>query len=928
MKEYTKKLLALITHRMVVLLLLVIFVFSVLAMRLFQMQIINGKKFEEEFELSLLREVAIDGQRGNIYDRNGVPLTENEISYSLTYNPSVYTKNLLQDLLVISQILIRNNELLNIDFPIFLDDSLSYRYSPDQSETKINRFRKDLEFKDTQISAPDAMKELEKVWFKKLFRTEEERQEYFEKLTPKERLYIVSLRYAIWAKGYYRFIPEKVARNLKQETLAEIQENREKLAGFEIVEDYNRIYHYPEYFSHIIGYIGSINEDTYKEYEEYGYSREDRVGRIGIEKSMELMLHGKKGYQTIEVDSLGRIKKVIKTVEAEGGKNIFLTIDKELQVHVQDILVQQLANIIQSRLVMRKGQSKDTTAPLLKDAYINLVDNMTIRYMEIVNTPEDSDKRSQLAIKKALDNYKQVRLQKIARALAESDPAVSEDLKEYFAFFLERLVEDGMLTKDYIKTTGYEDYVKRAISFKGLLEFYIKDGFMKEKTDYQELADGLIMEKYAQNVTFDKKIFIEMLEKELLSYRDLSMLLIEQGVVEVDEKMEQTVKNGRISGIEFMKYLLRELKLKPAQVALDPSTAAAVVTDVHTGEVLAMVSYPSYDNNRLVNQFDNDYYRKMLADKANPLYPTATQGRTAPGSTFKVLSAIAGLEEGVVNKHTRLHCSGVFTKLNPNIKCWIGHRGGQHGSIPLRQAIAVSCNSYFNEVGYRLATRNGVYDAATGDEVLRKYTEMFGLSTPSGIELPESLPIPPGSLNPVDHIANPATAAMGQEQNAYSAVHLARYMNTVGSKGTLLKLTLVHQINDADGKIYYKQTPKVERETGIPESTFLSVYEGMKDVNFGASGTGSRIFRGFPIEVGGKTGTAQQTTTKADHSVYVSLAPMSNPETAVVVAIPFGSNPVINTASIAKDIYAYYYELDRVHGQKATDLTEQTAENN
>lgn len=922
MNEILKKLLSLITHRMVILFLVVCFAFSILVARLFQMQIINGKKFDEGFELMVLREVALNGRRGNIYDRNGNALTENEIAYSITYDAGVYTEDLLNDLLAFSRILIRNGDLLNIEFPIYLDENQSFRFKEDLSKTQKHRFIDDLKF-DENISAAEAINAMAKRWFSDSYKDKTEYLKRFEAMTKLEELYVISLRYAIWAKGYYKFIPEKIARNIKTETLAEIQENREKLPGFQIVEDYNRIYYYPEYFSHIIGYIGSINEETFKEYEEYGYSREDRVGRIGIEKSMELMLHGTKGYQTVEVDSLGRIKKVLKTEEAKGGKNIFLTIDKDLQIEVQDILVKQLANIIQSRLVLRPGRDPQKYA-LLKDAYINLVDNNTIRLLELMSVEENPDKKDenyyQLSLKKATEKYKEKRLEKIKKILDVSDAAANEDLRDFLSYYLENLVHDGILSKEYQKTTGYEDYEKNAISFKGLLEFYFKDGFISAEYEYPQVVNEMILEKYSQNYTFDKKIFMEMLDKELLPYRDLSMLLIEQKIVEVSEDTQKAVKSGRIHALDFMKNLILELKLMPAQVALDPCTASAIVTDVHTGEVLAMASYPSYDNNRLVNQFDNEYYRQLLNDKSNPLYPTATQGRTAPGSTFKVLSAIAGLEEGVISKHSYLPCSGVFTKLNPNIKCWIGSLGGSHGSIPVRRAIAVSCNSFFNEVGYRFATQKGVYDAAAGDETLRKYTNMFGLSTASGIELPEALPIPPGSLNPADHIANPATAAMGQEQNAYAIVHLARYMNTVGSKGTLHKLTLIHQINDADGSIYYKQIPKVEMETGVAESTFDAVYEGMRDVNFGPQGTGARIFSGFPIEVGGKTGTAQQTKNRPDHSVYVSLAPMSNPETAVVVSIPFGSNPKVNTASIAKDIYAYYYELNREHGEQAAIL--------
>ncbi len=225
MKEILKYIFSLVTHRMVVLLFVIVFAFSILAARLFQMQIVNGQKFDQEFELKVLREVAIDGRRGNIYDRNGVPLTENQISYSVTYDTGVYTKSQVQDLLTFSRILLRNGEHLNIDFPVFLNENGEFRYKPELSETKISRFQKDL-FEKENISAAEVMSALAERWFKKSFKDEAAYGEWLKELLPTEKLYLISLRYAIWANGFYKFIPEKIARNIKPETLAELQENR------------------------------------------------------------------------------------------------------------------------------------------------------------------------------------------------------------------------------------------------------------------------------------------------------------------------------------------------------------------------------------------------------------------------------------------------------------------------------------------------------------------------------------------------------------------------------------------------------------------------------------------------------------------------------------------------------------------------------
>jgi penicillin-binding protein 2 len=322
-----------------------------------------------------------------------------------------------------------------------------------------------------------------------------------------------------------------------------------------------------------------------------------------------------------------------------------------------------------------------------------------------------------------------------------------------------------------------------------------------------------------------------------------------------------------------------------------------------------LVSYPSYDNNKIS---DYEYYQELLNDPTKPLYPTATQGKTAPGSTFKMMSAVAGLEEGVITKNDRVTCTGTFTKVSPNVACWISSYGGGHGSINVVTAIAVSCNSFFNEVGYRLGiTEDGSYSPLQGVQKLSKYAAMFGLDTTTGIELIESKPSIPGTTT--TGIVNPVTAAMGQEFNSYTPTQIARYIATLANGGTLYELTLIDRIYNSDGSLYLEQEPTITQVNEFKEGTIETVHEGMIEVTTGSRGTARTYYADFPILVGGKTGTAQENKQRASHAVFASFAPADDPEIAIVVAIPysytapFSSGYIVGT--VARDLYGVYYDI-------------------
>ena len=180
-----------------------------------------------------------------------------------------------------------------------------------------------------------------------------------------------------------------------------------------------------------------------------------------------------------------------------------------------------------------------------------------------------------------------------------------------------------------------------------------------------------------------------------------------------------------MTAYDFMINKIYNLEIEPAQLALEPCSASAVITDVKTGDVLACVSYPGYDNNRLVNNMDTDYYAKLSTDKSSPFFNKATQQTAAPGSTFKILSTIAGMSEGVIDDGTYINCTGSFDLVTPPINCW--NKQG-HGEIEIREAIEQSCNSYFNMVGFKLGQdADGNFSENRSLSVLQKYASEIGL---------------------------------------------------------------------------------------------------------------------------------------------------------------------------------------------------------
>jgi penicillin-binding protein 2 len=313
-----------------------------------------------------------------------------------------------------------------------------------------------------------------------------------------------------------------------------------------------------------------------------------------------------------------------------------------------------------------------------------------------------------------------------------------------------------------------------------------------------------------------------------------------------------------------------------------------------------MVTYPSYDNNKLANKIDADFYNWLYTDNADPWMNRPTTQLTAPGSTFKMVTAVAGLEERVVDPYEKILDLGIFEKISLPAKCHIYPRS--HGAVDLSNAIKVSCNYFFYETAYRLSIDgNSEYNEKLGLSKIKKYASLFGLDTLSGVEIGEAMP----NVSDKDAVRS----SIGQGTNLYTPVQLSRYITTIANRGINYNLTLLDRIISKDGNIILKKEPEVYKDlTDIKSSTWDAVRKGMYMVANEPRGSVYELYGNFGVTVAGKTGTSQISLSKPNNALFVSFAPYEKPEIVVTVVIPNGHTSG-NAAETARDIYRLYFNL-------------------
>ncbi|MCU6753387.1 penicillin-binding transpeptidase domain-containing protein [Bovifimicola ammoniilytica] len=924
-KEFFEYILSILKSRLFVLGIIVVLLFSVLMIRIFNVQIVNGEYYLENYIQMAEREVLTSGTRGIIYDRNGEVLAYNKLAYAIEIEDDISDstenkdKKLNEIISETINIITSNGDTLINDFPIILNTNNEFEFSVSSDNERL-RFLRDIYGKKS-ISELDTKKEtlststaddvMKYLCGEKMFDISDE----YDKA---EQIKIAMVRYNLSLNRFQKYISTKIASNVSEETVAAIYEAQAELKGVTVSEETVRVYNDSVYFAHILGYTGTISEDQLAELNSDGgsYISSDVVGKSGIEKEMESYLQGTKGKSTIFVDNTGRILENVSKTDAKAGNDVYLTLDAKLQKAGYTILEQKLAGILYSKIVnydVTPSEDMKTIPIPVKDVYYQIINNNVVDLNKFgLESASDNEKNIYAKFAAKQSGVINWVYSELTTDTPEALSALPEENNTYLSYIYTKLADtEGIINKKAIDSEDetYQKWTNETISLREFLLYAISKNWINTSkifdssevkySDTDEIYNKLVEHIYNSLPTdtgFSKKIYYYLIYSGSISGNQVCMLLYDQNVLEYDEAAYTALRSGS-SAFEFIREQIKQIKITPAQLALDPCSGSLVVTDTNSGDVLALVTYPSYDNNKLSGSVDAVYWKQLNSDLSLPLYNRATQTRTAPGSTFKMLSAITGLEEGYLTPGRTITDLGEFKKITPSPKCW--RYPGNHGSINVSQALEHSCNYFFYEVGYELSIdEHGGFSSDLGLSKLKKYGVQLGLTTKSGVEIEEN--------EPLFSTDNSVRSAIGQGSNSFANIQLARYVNTVANSGHNYQLTLLNKVIDTDGNLIKQYEPTLTNTTNFSQSTWDAVHYGMRLVITG--GTAKGTFNGFQINVAGKSGTAQENKLRSNHSVFVAYAPYENPEIALSVLIPNGESSGY-TAEVVRDTIKYYYGL-------------------
>ena len=922
-KEWLVKILK---SRLFVVWVLVVVLFVVALQRLFTLQVIRGEEYLNDYTMSIQREITVEGARGNIYDRNGNLLAYNELAYSVTIEDTVPSdtgtkeknkilNNILDQVLTIVE---SHGDSVIDSFGIILDSYGNYQFA-ETNETLRLRFVADVYGKAyiddlTEEQRNNSAAEIIHYLCSERYGLDDENE------SPEYILKMINMRYAMGLNSFQQFMTTTLAFDVSNETAAAIMENQSSLTGVDIEEDSLRRYTDGEYFASIIGYTGQISQEEYDNLsaeEKKRYSLSDIVGKSGIEQTMDSILQGEKGETTFYVDNLGKVTETVSTTNPKAGNDVYLTIDKDLQISAYKFLEEKIAGILLSKLTdtlnydpADAGDASEILIPV-SDAYHAFIANSVIDMKHFASEDAKTAEKAVYAV--FTDKRKSVTDQITDQLQDPGAPAykdLSEEMQTYMTYIYRQVLVEktGIVISDAVDATdetllawtqdgtiSLHAFLNYAISQNWIDTAILGDStYSSSEEIYQELVDYL-QEYLNSDSDFDKLLYEYLIKSGSITGGQICAIVYEQGVLPMEEDKYNGLLDGSVDAFGWLYNKIDTLQITPGQLALEPCSGGIVVTDPNTGDVLACVSYPGYDNNRLANTMDSAYYNQLATGTARAFYNRATQEKTAPGSTYKMISSAAGLEEGVIDANSQIYCNGEFTTVTPSPKCWI-YPGG-HGSLDVVGAIENSCNVFYYNVGYDLSIdADGNYDSTLGTDRLAKYAEMFGLGEKSGLEIDEASPEISDEYS--------IQSAIGQGTNNYTVSQLNRYVTAIANRGTVYDLTLIDKTTDSSGNLLRDNEAEVVRTIDeLDSSTWDLLQEGMERMVT----SNYSVFAGLEFSMAGKTGTAQHNELHAEHVLFVGYAPADSPEVSIAARIPYGYNSGY-ASQVARDVLRIYFD--------------------
>lgn len=396
-------------------------------------------------------------------------------------------------------------------------------------------------------------------------------------------------------------------------------------------------------------------------------------------------------------------------------------------------------------------------------------------------------------------------------------------------------------------------------------------------------------------------------------------------VLTIDSNLQQVTQDS-------LESCINKIKSGGFPATYDAQGGSAVIMNVNTGEVLATASYPTYEPQWFVGGISHENWAYLRDDKRHPQMNKVIQATYAPGSIFKMVTAISGLESGAITSKEKIRDTGIYTKykdMKNSFKCWyFSSYGRGHGYLNVTQALQHSCNYFFFETGDRM-----------GIDTLSKYALHFGLGKKTGIELPSekagvlasteaNSQIRPGQRVTPGYVLN---ASIGQGDNSFTPIQIAKYISSIANGGTVVDPTIIKSVLKSNGTEVSKEEIKnyTNEKLGIeatddgivinPESIAIAK-EGMRMAASEAGGTAYSVFKKFNVEVAGKTGSAEagkdENGKDKVNAWFVCFAPYEKPEVAVVVMIENGGHGNY-AAEVARDVLTQYFGMN-----SSTDVNE------
>ena len=407
-----------------------------------------------------------------------------------------------------------------------------------------------------------------------------------------------------------------------------------------------------------------------------------------------------------------------------------------------------------------------------------------------------------------------------------------------------------------------------------------------------------VLEPYLKGTNGGKQVEVNAFGKPIKVLGEIPPVPGDTIILTIDSELQRVAEKA----LQDQLLKLQTDKIKPFPNA---KRGAVVVLNVKTGEVLAMASVPSFDPNMFARGLTAKEWEDLSNNPLKPLVNIAISETYPPGSVFKMITAIAALENNITNEKETIYDRGVYWTILPK-KDW---KPGGHGVVNMIKAIAESCNIYFFEMGRRL-----------GIDLIEKYAKMFGLGQITGIELPGEKAGVVASREykektfkkAEDKIWYPAEtldAAIGQGYHQFTPLQIACYISAIANEGYWMKPYIIKSIVDANGRTVFDSKPEIAGKVNVSKKTFEIVKQGMRGV-VSPGGTAYGVFSNFPIPIAAKTGTAQWDLKKAPHGWFVTFAPYDNPEIAIAVFIEQAGSGGSTGGPVARAILEEYFHLN------------------